>query len=157
MNATAPAVADEIRTTSFPSLIEWLHRLRADRQVGRLASRVAIGLAAQAVTVSIQHRSSRARADATDTCIAMLLHGKPLVHLPHFLEQGLFAKATERIGVSVTAQPREALGTRNAILKVVEDPSYARAADVFRDRYCTHNVSASSDQIVDQMVNLVAS
>ena len=89
------------------------------------------------------------------TCIAMLLHGKPLVHVPHFLEQALFAAATERIGVSVTAQPHETFGTRNAILRVVGDPSYTAAANIFRDRYKTHDFETAADEIVNEMARLV--
>jgi hypothetical protein len=91
------------------------------------------------------------------TCIAMLLKGKPLVHVPHFLEQELFAATTERLGASVRARADEQGGTRRAVERVLSDRRYAAAAAGFAQRYKNHRFDQAADAIVDEMEQMIPS
>jgi hypothetical protein len=88
------------------------------------------------------------------TCIAMLLKGKPLIHVPQFFEQQLFAEATGRLGVSVVARTVK-FGTRRAIDQVFSDTRYADAAARFVSKYQDCRFELVADQIVDEMEDML--
>ena len=91
------------------------------------------------------------------TGVAMLLAGKPLVQVPIYLEQGLFAKASERLGASVTASPKNAAGILQGIERVLDDHGYTQAATRIADRYRNRNLDALALQIVDELERLLPS
>jgi UDP:flavonoid glycosyltransferase YjiC (YdhE family) len=85
------------------------------------------------------------------TCIAMLLQGKPLVHAPHFLEQNLFAAATERLGASLTIDTSDKRGARRAVEQVLTHPQYRASAACFSLRYSGTRFDQVADQIINEM------
>jgi UDP:flavonoid glycosyltransferase YjiC (YdhE family) len=91
------------------------------------------------------------------TCVAMLLCGKPMVHIPHFLEQFLLAEATERAGTGLIARGDDPLFTRRAIEEVLADPRYRRAAAENARRYHGHRFDLVADAVVDEMEQLMKS
>ena len=91
------------------------------------------------------------------TCIAMLLQGKPLVHVPYYLEQGLFAGATGRLGASIIARTNDKFGVRRAIQHVVSNINYGAAAKRFAERYRGFRLDQVANEIVDEMEILIQS
>jgi UDP:flavonoid glycosyltransferase YjiC (YdhE family) len=91
------------------------------------------------------------------TCLAMLLCGKPMVHVPHFLEQFLLAGATERVGAGLIAQGEDPLFTRRAIEQVLADARYRRAALSIAERYHGHRFDLVAEAVVDEMEQLMQS
>jgi len=89
------------------------------------------------------------------TCVAMLLAGKPLVQLPPFLEQELFAAATDRLGVSLTVPATDPAGAIRAIDRVFADRRYADAAAAFASRYERYRSEDSVEKIVDELEQLL--
>ena len=85
------------------------------------------------------------------TCTAMLLAGKPLVSVPPFLEQWLFAAAVERIGAGITANINDARGMLDATHQVLDDPRYATAARAFAARHEHHRPDEVATQIIDEL------
>jgi UDP:flavonoid glycosyltransferase YjiC (YdhE family) len=91
------------------------------------------------------------------TCVAMLLAGKPLIHVPPYLEQALFAAATDRLGVSLTANLNDANGIFQAIEQVLAEPRFTAAARQFADRHVNDSQDESIRRLVDDLELLVAS
>ncbi len=91
------------------------------------------------------------------TCVAMLLAGKPLVHVPPYLEQSLLAAAIDRFGASISARTTDAVGICLAIDRVLTNSSYAQAATDFAERYRDHPFDRLAQQMLDQMERLIQS
>ena len=85
------------------------------------------------------------------TCTAMLLAGKPLVNVPAFLEQWLFAAAVERLGAGITVNINDARGIFEATHRVLDDLRYATAAADFAARHEHHRPDEVAAQIVDEL------
>jgi UDP:flavonoid glycosyltransferase YjiC (YdhE family) len=90
------------------------------------------------------------------TCTAMLLAGKPLVSVPPFLEQWLFAAAVERLGAGITANINDARRILEATHQVLNEPRYAAAARKFADRHRDHRPDEAASRIVDDLEVILA-
>jgi UDP:flavonoid glycosyltransferase YjiC (YdhE family) len=90
------------------------------------------------------------------TGVAMLLAGKPLVHLPMYLEQYLFAQATERLGASVTVAAKNAKAALQAIEHVLNIPRYTEAARCFADKHRNDRLEEIYHGIVDELELVIA-
>jgi hypothetical protein len=91
------------------------------------------------------------------TGVAMLLAGKPLVHLPMYLEQSLFAAATERLGASVTVGVKNGRAILPAIEHVLNNPRYTQAAAAFADRYRSAALDSLTVKLADDLEELLSS
>lgn len=89
------------------------------------------------------------------TCAAMLFAKKPLINVPLFLEQAVFAAATDRLGASVTVQPSDGLGVMQAIERVLAEPKYYRAAESFADRYRDARLDNLTELMIDEMESMI--
>jgi len=91
------------------------------------------------------------------TGVAMLLAGKPLVHLPMYLEQSLFASATERLGASVTVGVKNGRAILQAIEHVLNSPRYTQAAAAFAERYRSTGLDHLMVKLTDNLEELLSS
>jgi hypothetical protein len=90
------------------------------------------------------------------TCTAMLLAGKPLVSVPLFLEQGMFAAAVQRLAAGLTAGTNDAKAILAALNQVLDDPRFTTAARAFAARHKSDNLANIPRRIVDELEHLVA-
>jgi UDP:flavonoid glycosyltransferase YjiC (YdhE family) len=90
------------------------------------------------------------------TCTAMLLAGKPLVNVPPYLEQALFARATDRLGASITVGASNARRILQAIEHVLTDPTYRAAAEAFAARHRDDRLDRIATKIVDDLESMAA-
>lgn len=88
--------------------------------------------------------------------VAMLLSGKPLVHLPMYLEQSLFAAATDRLGASVTVAVKDAKAALRAIEHVLDTPHYAEAARCFAQKHRNDRLQEINQKLVDDLERILA-
>jgi hypothetical protein len=91
------------------------------------------------------------------TCTAMLLAGKPLVCVPAFLEQRLFADAVERLGASITISANDAQGILQAVNRVLTHSSYSTAAATFAARHRDDPMDLTAQTIVDEFERQMSS
>jgi UDP:flavonoid glycosyltransferase YjiC (YdhE family) len=91
------------------------------------------------------------------TCAAMLLAGKPLVNVPTQLEQLLFSRATDRLGVSITTHEADASGILQAVERIMVNKSYAEDAMSFAARHQDEAKHDVARKIVDDLEELIAS
>jgi hypothetical protein len=90
------------------------------------------------------------------TGVAMLLAGKPLVQVPIYLEQALFAGATDRLGASITVSSKNPHGILDAIDRIRAEQHYTQAARSFAERYRTHHLQGLAQEICDELEQLIA-
>jgi len=91
------------------------------------------------------------------TTIAMLLAGKPVLHAPIFLEQGINAVATVRMGAGMIAFPRGVDRTGEQIAELLNAPKYTEAARQFAAMYANFSPEAEIAQAVQRLNALAAS
>lgn len=73
---------------------------------------------------------------------ALLLAGKPMLLLPLHLEMQLTAQAVASLGAGLMAPERKAAGMRQKLARLLEDPAFGVAAQVFAERYADLDVKA---------------
>ena len=84
----------------------------------------------------------------------ILLAGKPSLHFPLFLEQGLLADNVARLGAGLVAAPdREDFHTR--LNQLLRSPSYAVAARQFAQRYACLDPVEQVQRVTDCLAALV--
>ena len=69
------------------------------------------------------------------TTIAMLMRGKPGLHLPLHLEQTLFSQAVQRMGAGLMASPRKVGEIAFRLAELLNMPRFTEAAQMFAQRY----------------------
>ncbi|HEY2882916.1 MAG TPA: nucleotide disphospho-sugar-binding domain-containing protein [Pirellulales bacterium] len=89
------------------------------------------------------------------TCVAMLLAGKPLVHVPPFLEQTLLAAAIDRLSASITANQSDPNAIFRAIERVLAEPAFTAAAQQFAARHANDSQEESIRRLIDDLEALV--
>jgi hypothetical protein len=88
------------------------------------------------------------------TC-SLLLTGKPIVQIPHNLEQAITAYRTESLGAAVGAQKDDGLAIVAAFQAVRFDPQYAINAQAFAARYQDFDAKEAANQIAQDVCQLI--
>jgi UDP:flavonoid glycosyltransferase YjiC (YdhE family) len=93
------------------------------------------------------------------TSSAMLLAGRPALHLPENLEHALNARAVARLGAGSVAPDKDAgaaLGKLAALLEDGGDNAYAAAAQKVAARYSDFSASRQAERMVEALFGVVA-
>jgi hypothetical protein len=88
------------------------------------------------------------------TTVAMLLAGKPALHIPIFLEQALNAQAAERLGAAVATSPNESKQTIDALRLLLARDQFAEAAQSFAARYAIFDPNIQIERLVNRAEEL---
>ena len=88
------------------------------------------------------------------TTAAMLLAGKPALHIPIYLEQAINAAAAERLGAAICASPAEPIQITNALRLLLTSNRFAVAAQAFADRYSDFNPNQQIERLVNRAEEL---
>jgi UDP:flavonoid glycosyltransferase YjiC (YdhE family) len=84
----------------------------------------------------------------------ILLVGKPSLHFPLFLEQGLLAENVARLGAGLVASPdQEDFYAR--LNQLLRSPGYAAAARQFAQRYTFLDPVKQVQRVTDGLASLV--
>jgi UDP:flavonoid glycosyltransferase YjiC (YdhE family) len=73
------------------------------------------------------------------TTVAMLLAGKPALHIPIFLEQAINARAADRLGAALCASPSDPNAVVAALRALLTTDHLAQGAKAFAARYADFN------------------
>jgi hypothetical protein len=84
------------------------------------------------------------------TAVAMLLAGKPALHIPIFLEQAINAGAAERLGAAISASPGDAKQITAALHRLLTQDQFAAAARSFAVRYANYDPESQIERIVNR-------
>ena len=90
------------------------------------------------------------------TTISMLLGGVPVLLLPIYLEQTLFARTVERLGAGLYANPKQPEEVVKRLDAFLGDDRYADAARRFAQQHADHDAPAMLDEMVDRLEELIA-
>jgi len=87
------------------------------------------------------------------TMLGGLCHGLPQVCLPMGADQPMNAASLARVGAGITLGPgeRTAAAVRDAVIKVLDDPSYRRAAGTLQQEIAA---MPSADETLDSLIEL---
>jgi hypothetical protein len=88
------------------------------------------------------------------TTVAMLLSGKPALHIPIFLEQAINARAAERAGAAICASPTDPNQIVNGLRTLLTTDRCAETAKAFAARYADFNPQAELDRILNRAEQL---
>jgi len=88
------------------------------------------------------------------TSAALLLACKPLLQLPIYLEQGIFAAATCRLGAAVQASIEQPDEVTANFAKLLDDQSYGDAARRFAEQYADFDAKAETETMVQRIETL---
>jgi UDP:flavonoid glycosyltransferase YjiC (YdhE family) len=91
------------------------------------------------------------------TTIAFHLAGKPILHVPIYLEQGLNATSTVRLGAGMIAFPRGEDHTAGQLAELLNNPRYTDAARHFAARYAGCSPEAELADAVARLNELASS
>ena len=86
--------------------------------------------------------------------ITFHLAGKPVIHAPIFLEQGINATNTARLGAGAIAFPRGADCTDQQLADLLGNPAYTRAAQRFAARLRHFSADAEVAEAVRRLAEL---
>ena len=89
------------------------------------------------------------------TMYQALAAGVPMLALPHTLEQDVNVRASLSCGFSKILKPRRATGRRvvEALREIIEDPSYAQAAQDFSEKLSKSNGCKRAAEIILEVAN----
>jgi len=85
---------------------------------------------------------------------AMLLAGKPALHIPIFLEQATNSRAVERLGASITAAPNNPAAIVAGLRTLLALDEYSRGAKRFAAKYAGFDAGRQIRRVVDRAEEL---
>jgi hypothetical protein len=91
------------------------------------------------------------------TTVAMLLSGKPALHIPIFLEQAINARAAEHLGAALCASPSDPNAVVTALRALLTTDRLAEGAKAFAGRYSDFNPETQLTRLLDRAEELAAS
>ena len=144
-----PQLLDALARLPNPTL---LHIAGADSRLLDLFRRDNVRFCSEPVEmVQASRQCDLAILNATPaTTVAMLLAGKPALHIPIYLEQLLSAIAAERLGAAIGASPTDAPRMVAALHSLLASDRFAAAAQSFATRYADYNATGQIERLVDQ-------
>ena len=90
------------------------------------------------------------------TAVALLLAGKPLLQLPIYLEQAMFARTINRMGAALQADIAKPQPIAAALQRLLTETSFTHNAKEFADRYKAYDQERENQQMVDRIEALLA-
>ncbi len=93
----------------------------------------------------------------SSTTIQMLLAGKPMLHIPFFLEQAITARIVERLGVGLGAALDRGEDIAAALDRLLADDRFRQSAEVIAARYRGLNQKDTVTKHVDAIERLLSS
>ncbi|MEM9368094.1 MAG: nucleotide disphospho-sugar-binding domain-containing protein [Planctomycetota bacterium] len=87
------------------------------------------------------------------TC-ATLLAGKPILQIPHNLEQFVTAQKCEQVGASLASHREDGPDIVSKLELILSDPNYGNAAQAFASRYAQFQPQHSPQRIAERIHNL---
>jgi hypothetical protein len=88
------------------------------------------------------------------SALAMLMAGKPSLHIPLYLEQTLCAAAVERLGAGLAAPPTKPHRIRSLLDTALATESYGQAAAAFAKRYAAFNAQQEWENLLCRIETL---
>ncbi len=88
------------------------------------------------------------------TTVAMLLAGKPALHIPIFLEQALNARAAERLGAAICVSPTDPKQIVTGLRALLTTDRFSQAANSFAAQYADFNPETQLNRILDRAEQL---
>ena len=89
------------------------------------------------------------------TTAAMLLAGKPALHVPLYLEQALNGAAVARLGAGLSASPRRPEQIAVKLMNLLGSKKHAVAAREVAERYATVEQEHLIDQVMQRVADLL--
>jgi UDP:flavonoid glycosyltransferase YjiC (YdhE family) len=89
--------------------------------------------------------------------VAVLLAGKPALHIPIFLEQATNARAVERLRAGLCAPPNNAATIVANLRCLLAIDQYAHAARRFARHYGSFDADRQAERVIDRVEELAAS
>ncbi|MDY6874276.1 MAG: glycosyltransferase [Chloroflexota bacterium] len=92
-----------------------------------------------------------------DTVTAVLMAGKPLFMLPMQQEQMLLARNVEQLGAGISGyQDEDSVAFHKKLQRLVNDPTYARAAQNFSAKYAGSELAHSLELVTRRCLELLS-
>jgi hypothetical protein len=91
------------------------------------------------------------------TTIEMLLAGKPVLQIPIFLEQGMNARATQRIGAGLCCEAGNATEVGNSLRTMLSQDRFTQGARTFAARHADFDAAGQVQQIIERLDALATS
>ncbi len=91
------------------------------------------------------------------TTVAMLLSGKPALHIPIFLEQAINARTAERLGAALCVSPSDPNAVAAALRALLTTDRLAQGAKAFAAGYADFNPETQLARLLDRAEQLAAS
>jgi len=88
------------------------------------------------------------------TTVAILLAGKPALHIPIFLEQAINARAAERLGAAICASPTEPKQIVGGLRSLLTTDQFSQEATAFAARYTDFDPQEQLAKILDRAERL---
>ncbi len=88
------------------------------------------------------------------TTVAMLLAGKPALHVPIFLEQAINARAAERLGAAICVPPSDVQHCVAALRSLLTDDRLAAGARSFAAKYSGFDAAKQLTRLLDRAEEL---
>jgi UDP:flavonoid glycosyltransferase YjiC (YdhE family) len=85
---------------------------------------------------------------------AMLLAGKPALHIPIFLEQAMNALAVERLGAGICASPANSAAIIAGLRCLLALGQYAESARSFAARYASYDPDQQIQRVIERVEEL---
>jgi len=89
------------------------------------------------------------------TAVAMLLAGKPSLHIPLFLEQAILARSVVRMGAGLCASPNDPRMIADQFDRVLASDVYRKGAIRFAGRYADFDPELQIEKIVARLQRLL--
>ncbi len=89
------------------------------------------------------------------TAVALLLAGKPLLQLPIYLEQGMFAYTINRMGAALQADIAKPQHITAALQRMLTESSFTNNANAFAARYKNFDPECENNEMVDRIESLL--
>ena len=92
-----------------------------------------------------------------DTAGHLLMAGKPILFIPHILDQWMQAVTVQRLGAGLLASPERPAEFAPKLSAMLGSDSYAKAARRFAARYAANDPAVIEDLLVSRIEELLAS
>jgi len=89
------------------------------------------------------------------TTASMLLAGRPILQIPHYLEQSMNAQAVVRLGAGLAVSGKNAKGIEQALDAMLLSADYRKAARQFAQKHQSHRGAEAVDRVLGRLEQLL--
>jgi UDP:flavonoid glycosyltransferase YjiC (YdhE family) len=142
-----PALLEELRALDLPSVV---YVEKIDPRLARRFEGSCVAIAPRPLDIAAAARGcDLAILNGTHaSTVAMLLAGRPTLHVPLFLEQSLCVAAVERLGAGLAAHPDRDDHVRGQLRAALAGESCREAAAAFAARYASFDAGREWERLV---------